>query len=144
MIAAMSTELFLDFIGIRLDSRKAEDLSFTLNLILPDIDEKFAVELSNATLTNIEGFIFDKPDLSITIDRSDLEVIMMGQKSFAASIEDGTAKTEGDTGLLAELGARLVDFELGFEVLPGTGGKTAEDDLNTYEVGDNSVLMRGE
>ena len=32
VIRAMSTELFLNFLGIRMDSRKAEGLSFTMNL----------------------------------------------------------------------------------------------------------------
>ena len=37
MISAMSTELFLDFIGIRMDSRKAEGLGdYKINLVTPD------------------------------------------------------------------------------------------------------------
>jgi alkyl sulfatase BDS1-like metallo-beta-lactamase superfamily hydrolase len=56
MIQAMTTELWLDFLGIRLDSRKAEGHDFKINLVTPDTDEKFVVELSNANLTNIEGF----------------------------------------------------------------------------------------
>ena len=55
----MSTELFLDFLGIRMDSRQAEGKAFTMNLITPDNDEKFVIELSNATLTNIEGHVAD-------------------------------------------------------------------------------------
>ncbi len=40
MIGAMSTELFLDFIGIRMDSKKAEALgNYTMNLITPDNGE---------------------------------------------------------------------------------------------------------
>ena len=57
----MSTELFLNFLGIRMDSRKAEGLRFTINLVTPDNGEKFIVELENATLTNIEGFQADEP-----------------------------------------------------------------------------------
>jgi alkyl sulfatase BDS1-like metallo-beta-lactamase superfamily hydrolase len=104
IIGAMSTELFLDFIAIRMDSKKAEDLAFTMNLITPDNGEKFAIELSNATFTNVEGFLNKEPDLTIVINRSELEKIMMGQKSFAASIEDGTAKVEGDVEAGADTG----------------------------------------
>ena len=145
MIGAMSTELFLDFVGIRMDSKKAEALDdFSINLILPDNGEKFAIELSNATFTNIEGFLNENPDLTITINRSDLENIMMGQKSFAASIQDGTAKAEGDVDILARLAKTLVTFELGFEILPGTAGSAGEVDLNPYEVPNDSSLVRGE
>ena len=69
----MSTELFLNFLGIRMDSRKAEGMRFTINLITPDNGEKFLVELENATLTNIKGFLAHKPSLTLTINRSDLE-----------------------------------------------------------------------
>ena len=57
VIRAMSTELFLNFLGIRMDSRKAEGMRFTINLVTPDNGEKFLVELENATLTNIKGFL---------------------------------------------------------------------------------------
>ena len=98
MIRAMSTELFLNFLGIRMDSRKAEGMRFTINLVTPDNGEKFIVEMENATLTNIAGFQADKPDLTLTINRSDLEQTMMGAKTLEAQIADGTAKVEGDVG----------------------------------------------
>jgi len=145
MIGAMSTELFLDFIGIRMDSKEAEALgSYTINLITPDNGEKFAIELSNATFTNVDGFLHDDPDLSITINRSDLEIIMMGQKSFAMSIEDGTAKAEGNVDILAQIASTLVTFQIGFEILPGTAGPVGEVDLNPYAVADDSIQMSGE
>jgi alkyl sulfatase BDS1-like metallo-beta-lactamase superfamily hydrolase len=100
--------------------------------------------LSNSTLTNIEGFLVEDPDLTITIDRTDLTQIMMGAKSFAASIEDGTAQVEGDVDVLGQLAAMLVTFEIGFEILPGTAGVAGEVDLNPYEVPGESSLIRGE
>jgi len=144
IIGAMSTELFLDFIGIRMDSKQAEGLDYSINLISPDNGEKFAIELTNATFTNVEGFLHEDPDLSITIDRADLENIMMGRKSFAASIEDGTAKAEGDTDILAQIAKTLVTFNIGFEILPGTAGPAGAVDLNPYEVPDESSYIRGE
>ena len=144
MIRAMSTELFLDFVGIRMDSKQAEDLEFSINLITPDNGEKFAIELVNATFTNVEGFLNEDPDLTITINRTDLENIMMGQKSFAASIADGTAKAEGNVDILAQLAKTLVTFEIGFEILPGTAGPAGKVDLNPYEVAKESSVIRGE
>ena len=135
MIQAMSTGLFLDFLGIRMDSTKAEDFEFTINLETPDNGEKYIIELSNATLTNIEGYLADSPDLAITINRSDLEQVMMGAKSFMAQIEDGTARTEGNLGVLEQLASTMIDFDLFFEILPGTKGPSVAADLNDFEVG---------
>ena len=126
IIRAMSTELFLNFLGIRMDSRKAEGMRFTINLITPDNGEKFLVELENATLTNIKGFLADKPDLTLTINRSDLEQTMMGAKTLDAQIADGTAKVEGDAGILKQLASTMVEFDPRFEIMPGTKLMTPE------------------
>lgn len=120
VVRAMSTELFLNFLGIRMDSRKAEGMRFTMNLITPDNGEKFVVELDNATLTNVKGFLSSKPDLTLTINRADLELTMMGAKSLEAQIADGTAKVEGDASILKQLASTMVDFDPRFEVMPGT------------------------
>jgi alkyl sulfatase BDS1-like metallo-beta-lactamase superfamily hydrolase len=126
VIRAMSTELFLNFLGIRMDSRKAEGMRFTINLITPDNGEKFLIELENATLTNIKGFLADKPDLTLTINRSDLEQTMMGAKTLEAQIADGAAKVEGDASILKQLASTMVDFDPRFEIMPGTKTRTTE------------------
>ena len=35
IIRAMATELWLDFLGVRLNSKKAEDIKFVINLVTP-------------------------------------------------------------------------------------------------------------
>jgi alkyl sulfatase BDS1-like metallo-beta-lactamase superfamily hydrolase len=134
VIRAMSTELFLNFLGIRMDSRKAEDMRFTINLMTPDNGEKFAIELENATLTNIEGVLADNPDLTLTINRSDLEQTMMGAKTLEDQIADGTAKIEGDASVLKKLASTMVDFDPRFEIMPGTKARDAGlAEANPYE-----------
>jgi len=120
VIRAMSTELFLNFLGIRMDSRKAEGMRFTINLITPDNGEKFLIEMENATLTNTAGFLADKPDLTITVNRTDLEPIMAGIKTLEAQIASGAMKLEGDASLLTKLASTMVDFDPRFQIMPGT------------------------
>ena len=126
VIRAMSTELFLDFLGIRMDSRKAHDLAFTINLVTPDNGESFIITMENATLTNIGGFQAPDADLTLTINRADLEQTMMGAKTLEAQIADGTATAQGDVGVLAQLAATMVDFDPRFEIMPGTKGRAQE------------------
>jgi alkyl sulfatase BDS1-like metallo-beta-lactamase superfamily hydrolase len=133
MIRAMTTELWLDFLGVRLDSAKAGDQGFTINLITPDNDEKFVVELSNGTLTNIAGFQADDADLTITINRSDLEQTMMGAKSFDEQIKSGKAKLKGDREPYEQLKSMLVQFDLGFEIMPGTGARDLTPEKKPFE-----------
>jgi len=139
MVRAMTTGLFLDFLGIRMDGSKAEGMAFTINLITPDNGEKYLIELSNEALTNIEGYQADDADLTITINRSDLEQTMMGAKTLVDQIKDGTAKIEGNQKVLGQLASTMVAFDMGFEILPGTRGKSESEDLNDFEVGPITV-----
>jgi alkyl sulfatase BDS1-like metallo-beta-lactamase superfamily hydrolase len=120
VIRAMSTELFLNFLGIRMDSRKAEGMRFTINLITPDNGEKFVIEMENATLTNTPGFLAAKPDLTMTIKRTDLEQIMSGAKTLEAQIASGAMKLDGDASVLTKLASTMVDFDPRFQIMPGT------------------------
>jgi alkyl sulfatase BDS1-like metallo-beta-lactamase superfamily hydrolase len=81
------------------------------------------VELSNGTLTNIMGFQAKDADLTVTINRADLEKTMMGAVSFDEQITAGKAKLEGDRKVYDDLKTMLVHFDLGFEMMPGTGAK---------------------
>jgi alkyl sulfatase BDS1-like metallo-beta-lactamase superfamily hydrolase len=141
VIRAMSTELFLNFLGIRMDSRKAEGMRFTINLVTPDNGERFIVELENATLTNIAGFQAEKPDLTLTINRSDLELTMMGTKTLEAQIADGTAKVDGDVAVLTQLASTMVDFDTRFEIMPGTKARHTELlKANAYEAVPEKII----
>jgi alkyl sulfatase BDS1-like metallo-beta-lactamase superfamily hydrolase len=136
MIRAMSTENWLDFIGISMDPRKAEGLRFTINLVTPDNGEKYLVELSNATLTNIKGEQAKNPDLTITLKRADLDLVMMGASTFDDLLNAGKAKFEGDRKPFDQLRAILVSFAPNFEILPGTAPKTPSKGLKPFEMPD--------
>ena len=120
MIRGMSTGLWLDFLGVRLDETKALDKHFIINFITPDNDEKYLIELSNSALTNIKGVTFPKADLTITMNRSDLNLVMMGKVSFDDQIKAGKAKLQGDRKPFDELKSMLSTFTMEFELLPGT------------------------
>ena len=45
---------------------------------------------------------------------------MMGAKTLEAQIAAGTAKVEGDAGILTKLASTMVEFDPRFEIMPGT------------------------
>ena len=125
-IRGMSTELWLDYIAILVDSRKAAGMNFSINLVTPDNGEKFAVEMSNSTLTAIKGELAKKPDLTVTLDRSDLNMVMGGEATFDDLVKNGKAKFEGDRKPFDQLRGTLTKFAPDFELMPGTkSGKLA-------------------
>jgi alkyl sulfatase BDS1-like metallo-beta-lactamase superfamily hydrolase len=134
VVRAMSTEQWLDFVAISMDPKKAEGLKFTINLVTPDNDEKYAVEMSNATLTTIKGFLVPKPDLTITVNRADLNGVMMGQVTFDDLIKEGKATFDGDRTGFDQLRSILVPFTPDFEILPGTASKQPTNPPKPFEV----------
>jgi len=133
VVRAMSTEQWLDFLGISLDPRKAEGLRFSINLVTPDNGEQYAIELSNATLTSIEGFLIPKPDLTVTVNRADLNRVMMGVATFDQLAEEGKARFEGDRTVIHKLRDMMVPFTPDFEILPGTAPKKPSEKPKPFE-----------
>ena len=103
-----------------MDSSRAAGLSFTMNLIPPDTGETFLVELSNATLNNLAGYTADDADLTLTVNRADLERVTSGAATFDALLVDGTATHQGDIFILGQLAALMVEVDPRFEIMPGT------------------------
>jgi alkyl sulfatase BDS1-like metallo-beta-lactamase superfamily hydrolase len=120
VVRAMTTEQWLDFLGISLDPKKAEGMNCTINLVTPDNGEKYAIELSNATLTNVKGFLAQKPDLTVTVNRADLNRVMMGVATFDQLADEGKARFQGDRTVIAKLRDKMTVFTPDFEILPGT------------------------
>ncbi|MFV9507731.1 MAG: alkyl/aryl-sulfatase, partial [Oscillochloridaceae bacterium umkhey_bin13] len=119
-VRGTSTQMMLEYLGIQMDSRKAEGMQFKLNLHTPDNGERFIVELSNATLTTVSGYQADDADLTITIDRRELEDVMIGAATFVEKVQAGKATLVGNPQILAQLASTMVKFDSWFEVLPGT------------------------
>jgi alkyl sulfatase BDS1-like metallo-beta-lactamase superfamily hydrolase len=136
VIRAMTTEQWLDFIGISLDPKRADGMQFTINLVTPDNAETYAVEMSNATLTSIKDFTAKNPDLTVTVNRADLDQVMMGLATFDDLIASGKATFEGDRTGFDQLRAILVPFTPDFEIMPGTAAKAPTDAPKPFEVRD--------
>ncbi|MCA0908429.1 MBL fold metallo-hydrolase [Ruegeria marisrubri] len=131
-IRAMETSMWLDFIAIRVNSKKAAGMEFTINLSIPDRDENIVVEMSNATLTHIVDRKAPDADLSIVLNRADLEKVMTGESKLVDMLADGTAQSEGNTDVVAQLASTLDQFDLGFELMPGTGAADLTPPANDF------------
>jgi alkyl sulfatase BDS1-like metallo-beta-lactamase superfamily hydrolase len=143
MIRGMSTELWLNALGISLDGRRVAGQKFVINLVTPDNGEKFVVELSNSALTNIRGHVAKNANLTITVNRAELERVMGGAATFDQLISEGKAKFDGDRKPFDTLRGALVRFTPDFEMLPGTKKSPSsvpavKDPMQAHEPADTS------
>ena len=120
VVRAMSTDQWLDFLGISMDPKRADGLRLTINLVTPDNGERYLIELSNATLTNIKGIQSPKPDLTITVDRAELNRVMLGVATFDQLGQEGKARFDGDRTAITKLRDLMVTFTPDFEFIPGS------------------------
>jgi alkyl sulfatase BDS1-like metallo-beta-lactamase superfamily hydrolase len=141
-VRGTSTELFLNNLGIQMDSRKADGMKFKINLATPDNGEQFVVEMSNATLTTIAGFQAKDADLTITINRRELEDVMIGTAKLAEKVAAGKAKMVGNPQVLVQLASTMVKFDNWYEVLPGTKAKTPEQPKDEVFLDDDPLVAR--
>ncbi|MDD9958970.1 MAG: MBL fold metallo-hydrolase [Gammaproteobacteria bacterium] len=120
MARAMTTSQWWDAVATRVDSSLADGNDYVVNFITPDTGQTFVIEMSSGTLSNIEGFLAEDPHATITIDRAELNTVIMGQATLAEQLQNGIGSVEGDASVLLALAAVLTVFNPGFEVLPGT------------------------
>ncbi|MOA16950.1 hypothetical protein D3C78_1371830 [compost metagenome] len=120
-LKAMDTGLIFDYLGVRLDAAKAEGKDIAINLVLPDIDRKYLLELKNSHLNNIEGVQSPKAGQTVTIDRADLNRLLLKEVSAARLIAEGKLKSSGDPQLLGQLFGMLDDFNFWFDIATPAG-----------------------
>jgi len=121
-ILAMTTGLWLDYLAICIDPDKAANCGFIMNLITPDNNERYVVELNNATLTNIKDFSCPTPDATVKINRSDLDSVLLGKTGLQDLFTSGKATLDGKVNPFEILQGMLANFSPNFEIMPGTQG----------------------
>ena len=97
----MSTELFLDYLGMRLNGSNAGDRTMTLVLALTDIGETWTLLVRNGALSHRATDTSDA-DVRVSIARSDLNEVILGTAPLADQIADGHAQLDGDEQILHE------------------------------------------
>jgi alkyl sulfatase BDS1-like metallo-beta-lactamase superfamily hydrolase len=116
MIVAMSSELIFDFLGVRLNSDLALGKTITVNVVFPDKDETFLLELKNAHLNNIEGVQSENADVTVTMNRSDLNLMLMKVKSFPELVQSGAVQFDGDLNAFVSILQMLEEFPFWFNI----------------------------
>ena len=116
-LRAMTVELLLDYLGIRLNGPRAEGKTITMNWSFTDTGETYAVTLENAALTYTAGMQLPAADATITFRRATLDRVLVGETTLDKEIEAGSIRIQGDRRKLAELLSLLDSFEPMFNIV---------------------------
>ncbi|SPB15254.1 alkyl sulfatase [Caballeronia novacaledonica] len=116
-IRAMPLDMFLDFLGIRLNGDRAAGKSVSFNLALTDTKEQVVLGVENSAIHYSKGKTSNAADASITMTREDLNNIMLGATNMQKLIMSGTAKVDGNSQKLGEFLTWLDSFEFYFNIV---------------------------
>ncbi|MGB2264802.1 MAG: alkyl sulfatase C-terminal domain-containing protein, partial [Glaciecola sp.] len=78
---------------------------------------EYLVELSNATLTNIEGVTVQDADLSLTISRENWTLVILKQVALSDLLASGKASFAGDIRILNQLFSLMDEFPFWFNIV---------------------------
>lgn len=116
-LQAMDTGLLFDYLAVKVNAKRAESEAFKINFTFTDEGRKYLVELSNATLTNIEGVTVQDADLSLTISREDWTLVILKQVALRDLLASGKASFTGDIRILNQLFSLLDEFPFWFNIV---------------------------
>jgi alkyl sulfatase BDS1-like metallo-beta-lactamase superfamily hydrolase len=117
-IKAMTVDMYLDYMGIRLDGEKANGKIMKINWDIPDIKEKYTVSLENSVLTYRKVNSFAKnADITLTLDKSVLDAIQTKETTLDKEISSGKVKISGDVNKFKEYMGLFDNFTADFNIV---------------------------
>lgn len=116
-IKAMTPDLLFDYLGVRLNPKKAEGKKIALNMIFPDIKKEYMLTVSNSVLNYYACGLLEKADATITIPKSVLNQIQFGGKTVEEALKDGDIKIEGRKEAVSEFFSLFDKFSVWFNVV---------------------------
>lgn len=116
VLALLPLERFLEFLAIRVNGERAQDLQARIDWRLPD-GEVQRVTLSNGALNHRPGSHGDRADAVIHTPREQLAHLLRGPQEMLQVLERGELAIEGDRDLVRRFVLALDAFEPMFNVV---------------------------
>jgi len=117
VVRGMSQELLFDYIALRLNHEKTDGLKAAISMVFTDLNETWALELSNSVLNNTKGRVLKSPDVTLTLTRPAFLAMLLQGKKLPELVQAGMVKVEGDTRVLATVFAQVETFDPFFNVV---------------------------
>jgi alkyl sulfatase BDS1-like metallo-beta-lactamase superfamily hydrolase len=115
-VRAMSLDLFLDYLGVRLNGPKAAEQDLTIGLELTDENKSATLLVRNGALSHRTG-IADDAQATVSISRETLDSVILGENTIAELASSGKAQVSGDSAVLERFVGLLDPFEFWFNIV---------------------------
>ena len=116
-VRGMSNELLFDYIALRLDHTKTDGQKAAVQMVFTDVNETWALELSNSVLNNTQGRVLKNPDLKLTLTRPAFLAMLLQGKKMPELVQAGMVKVEGNPQAFGAIVGAVVDFPPLFNIV---------------------------
>ncbi|MFO2476338.1 hypothetical protein OOJ96_02815 [Pseudomonas sp. 15FMM2] len=113
-VKAMSAEMLLDYMGIRLNASKAHGKTTTLNWVVTGSEERYQIELRNSVIIYAADVQSGKPDATINASKDKFASLVLGATTLD---KEKDVTVEGASAKVAELFSFLDDFQGMFPIV---------------------------
>jgi len=117
VVRSLPLGIYLDYLAVRLNHPEAAESDIALNLTMPDVDEKIILTVSHGVMNYTIGAQAEDADATVTMDRTVLDAINLGQTTFAAAKESGSITIEGNAAKFEEFIGLIDTFEFWFPIV---------------------------
>jgi alkyl sulfatase BDS1-like metallo-beta-lactamase superfamily hydrolase len=117
MVRAMTVEMFLQYLAVRLNGPQAADRAWAFDLVFPDLGERYLLEVGNGVLNFTKGAAVEAPTATVTLTRAAMDAILLRQATFAELSGEGSITIDGDAGAVRDFLGLLDTFEFWFDIV---------------------------
>lgn len=116
-LRAMPIEMFLDYMGIRLDSQKADGKKIALNLNFTDKKQQYVLQVENSVLIYTPNKQLKNADATLNLTRNTFDEMILKKKTVMQATSDGDIKLEGNKDKLEEFMSLFDSFPPMFNIV---------------------------
>ena len=117
LVRALPIDQLFALVAMRLKADEIGGVKVGINLAFTDIDQRWALGLSNRAIHYRANRQLPDADLTVTTTRETLSQIIAGETTIAAAVEAGQLASEGDLGALHAIIDHLDTFLGGFPII---------------------------
>jgi alkyl sulfatase BDS1-like metallo-beta-lactamase superfamily hydrolase len=117
IVRALPLETYLDYLAILIRHPEAGETDLRLNFVMPDVGEEFAIGVKNGVMNYTLGIQDPEAQATVTLDRSVLDAVNLGETTLTDAIADQEVTISGDQARVTEFLGLLDSFEFWFNIV---------------------------
>ena len=117
VLRAMPLDMIFDFLSVRMDHKAADGQDIGVNLVFSDVNETWALEMSNGVLNNTRGRVLKNANATLTLTRPVFFKLLVEKTPLPQLLLTGQASVSGNPLALRSLFANVKDFDPLFPIV---------------------------